>query len=69
MKGVIQQINVSATLKSMEVGTSVFLDSGVNENTLRHACVRLRTVTGGAWKVQKIVADRKHKGYSVTRTA
>ena len=62
---VIQVINVSATLKAMEVGANVFFGSDVNENTLRNACVRLKNVIGGAWTVDKV----GKKGFQVTRTA
>lgn len=65
MKGIIQVINVSATLKAMEVGANIFLDSDVNENTLRNSCVRLRSTGIGAWKVDK----QGNKGFIVTRTA
>jgi hypothetical protein len=65
MKGIIQTINVTATLKSMEIGANIFLGAQVNENTLRNACVRLKNVVGGAWTVDKI----GKKGFKVTRTA
>ena len=65
MKGIIQTINVSATLKAMEVGATIFLDSDVNENTLRNSCVRLRSTGIGAWTVDK----QKRNGFMVTRTA
>lgn len=65
MEGIIQTINVSATLKAMSIGASVFFDSSVNENTLRHACVRLKSVTNGVWSVDKV----GKKGFTVTRTA
>ena len=53
MEGIVHTINVSATLKSMEVGASIFFSSDVNENTLRHTCVRLKNITGGSWSVDK----------------
>lgn len=65
MRGVIQTINVSATLRAMEIGATVFMSKDVNENTLRNACVRLRNVTGGIWNVDKV----KGKGFMVTRKA
>lgn len=64
MNGIVQTINVSATLKSMDVGSNVFFDS-VNENTLRHTAVRLKKVTGGVWSVDKVA----QKGFKVTRIA
>lgn len=63
MRGVIQTINVSATLRAMDIGSTVFFDKEVNENTLRNACVRLRNVTGSIWNVDKV----KDKGFMVTR--
>lgn len=65
MKGVIQVINVSATLRGMEIGANVFFKADVNENTLRNACVRLKSSIGGSWSVDK----QGKKGYKVTRTA
>lgn len=65
MRGVIQTINVSATLRAMEIGATVFLSNDVNENTLRNACVRLRNATGGIWNVDKV----GKKGFKVTRIA
>lgn len=65
MKGIIQVVNVSATLRAMEVGANVFFDSDINENTLRNSCVRLRNTIGGVWSVDKV----GKKGYKVTRTA
>ena len=65
MKGIIHTINVSATLRAMAVGANIFLDSDVNENTIRNSCVRLRSMGVGAWKVDK----QKNKGFIVTRTA
>lgn len=65
MKGIIHTINVSATLRAMDIGANIFLDSDVNENTLRNSCVRLRSMGVGAWKVDK----QKNKGFIVTRTA
>ena len=62
---VIQTINVSATLRAMEVGSEVVFDSVVNETTLRNACVRLKGVGVGTWSVDKMGA----KGFRVTRTA
>lgn len=66
MEGVIQTVNVSATLRAMDVGANVFFDSTVNETTLRNACVRLKNVTGGSWSVDK---RRNPIGFIVTRTA
>lgn len=65
MEGIIQSVNVCATLKSMDVGCNVFFDSSTNENTLRNACVRLKKVVGGAWSVDKV----GKKGFKVTRIA
>ena len=65
MKGIIQVINVSGTLKAMEIGASVFFGAEVNENTLRNACVRLKNNIGGAWCVDKI----GKKGFMVKRIA
>jgi hypothetical protein len=65
MKGVIQSISVSKTLKAMRVGADIFLNSDVNENTLRNACVRLKSVGIGAWVVDK----QGNKGFIITRTA
>lgn len=65
MEGVIQTVNVSATLRAMDIGTSVFFDSEVNEVTLRNACTRLKATKVGAWSVDK---DGK-RGFKVTRTA
>ena len=62
---VIQSINVSATLRAMEVGSEVIFDSVVNETTLRNACVRLKGASVGAWSVDKMGS----KGFRVTRTA
>lgn len=62
---VIQTVNVSATLRAMEVGGNVFFDSTVNETTLRNACVRLRTTGVGTWSVDKL----GKKGFKVTRVA
>lgn len=66
MEGIIHTVNVSATLKSMEVGVSVFFGPEVNENTLRHTCVRLKNNMGGSWSVDK---RRNPIGFIVTRTA
>ena len=63
MEGVIQTVNVSATLRAMAVGANVFFDSNVNENTLRHACNRLKFTNVGAWTVDK----RGKEGFKVTR--
>lgn len=63
MDGIVQTINVRATLRNMKVGTSVFLSNDVNENTLRHTCVSLKTETGGFWTVNKC-----KEGFTVTRT-
>lgn len=65
MEGIVQTINVAATLKGMSVGASVFLGSEVNENTLRNTCVRLKGMKVGAWEVDKV----GKKGFTVTRTA
>lgn len=65
MKGIIQTINVSATLNAMSIGANIFLTSDVNENTLRNACVRLKSLGRGAWVVDK----QGRNGFIVTRTA
>lgn len=65
MKGIIQVVNVSGTLKAMEPGATVFFGSDVNENTLRNACVRLKSVGHGSWRVDKL----GKKGFMVERTA
>lgn len=65
MKGIIQVVNVSGTLKAMEPGATVFFGSNVNENTLRNACVRLKNAVGGSWRVDKV----GKKGFIVERTA
>ena len=65
MKGVIQVINVSGTLRAMEIGASVFFGANVNENTLRNACVRLKGAVGGSWSVDKL----GKKGFMVKRIA
>ena len=65
MEGVIQTVNVSATLRAMDIGANVFFDSEVNEITLRNACTRLKSAQVGAWSVDKI----GKKGFKVTRTA
>lgn len=62
--GIIQTINVSSTLRAMEVGADVTFPVEVNENTLRNACVRLKATQVGAWSV-----DKNSSGYKVTRTA
>lgn len=62
--GIIQTINVSSTLRAMEVGADVHFPAEVNENTLRHACVRLKSTRVGVWSV-----DKNATGYKVTRTA
>lgn len=62
--GIIQTINVSSTLRAMEIGADVHFPACVNENTLRHACVRLKATKVGVWSV-----DKNAKGYKVTRTA
>lgn len=66
MEGIVQKINVSATLKAMEVGASVFFGSEVCENTIRNTAVRLKNLKAGAWEVGK---RRNPVGYIVTRTA
>lgn len=66
MEGVIQTVNVSATLRAMEIGANVFFDSNVNETTLRNACVRLKSTNVGAWSVDK---RRNPVGFIVTRIA
>lgn len=50
MKGVVQTINVRATLRQMTPGSSIWLE-GVNENTLRNTCTKLRGE--GSWSVDK----------------
>ena len=65
MEGVIQTVNVSATLRAMEIGANVFFNSNVNENTLRHACNRLKLTKVGVWTVDK----KGKEGFRVTRTA
>lgn len=66
MEGIVQTINVTATLRSMEVGASIYLSNEVNENTLRNACVKLKNEVGGFWSVDK---RRNPVGFIVTRTA
>lgn len=66
MEGIVQTINVSATLKAMEVGASVFFGSEVCENTIRNTAVRLKKLKAGAWEVDK---RRNPVGFIVTRTA
>ena len=63
--GIIQTINVSSTLRAMEIGGTLDFPAEVNENTLRHACVRLKAIRVGALSVDKLGT----KGYKVTRTA
>lgn len=65
MEGVIQTVNVSATLRAMPCGTDVFFDATVNEITLRNACTRLKSTNVGAWSVDKCGKD----GFRVTRIA
>lgn len=64
MKGIVNTINVSATLKALSIGESVFLPASVNENTLRHACVRLKAQ--GSWSVNKM---RNPDGFTVIRNS
>ena len=65
MEGIVQTINVSATLRSMKVGATVFFNTDqVNENTLRHTCTRMKNEEGGFWTV-----DKSRIGYTVTRKA
>lgn len=66
MEGIVHTINVSATLKAMEVGASVFFGSDVCENTLRNTAVRLKKANAGSWNVDK---RRNPIGFIVTRTA
>lgn len=61
MRGVIQVINVRATLRNMARGTSIWLE-GVNENTLRNTCTKLRDE--GCWEVDK---KTNPNGFLVTR--
>lgn len=61
MEGVIQTINVRATLRNMARGTSIWLE-GVNENTLRNTCTKLREE--GCWEVDK---KTNPNGFLVTR--
>lgn len=61
MQGVIQTINVRATLRNMARGTSIWLE-GVNENTLRNTCTKLRDE--GCWEVDK---KTNPNGFLVTR--
>ena len=63
--GIIQTINVASTLRAMGVGSTLDFPACVNENTLRHACVRLKATKVGIWSVDKLGT----KGYKVTRTA
>ena len=63
MEGVIQTVNVSATLRAMPVGANVFFDSEVNEITLRNACTRLKATKVGVWTVDKTGKE----GFWVTR--
>jgi hypothetical protein len=65
MEGIVQTINVRATLRNMKVGASVFFNMDqVNENTLRHTCTTLKNEEGGFWSV-----DKSRIGYTVTRKA
>lgn len=61
---VIQTINVSATLRAMEVNSQVFFEPEVNETTLRNACVRLKATGVGVWSVDK---RKDPEGFVVTR--
>jgi hypothetical protein len=63
MKGIVQTVNVTATLDRMERGESVVFSLDTSENTVRNTCVRLRHATGKAWTV-----DKGKEGYTVTRT-
>ena len=63
MKGIVQTVNVTATLDRMERGESVVFSLETSENTVRNTCVRLSHATGKAWTV-----DKGKDGYTVTRT-
>lgn len=63
MKGIVQTVNVTATLDRMERGESVVFGIETSENTVRNTCVRLRHKTGKTWTV-----DKGKEGYTVTRT-
>ena len=62
MEGVVQTINVRATLRQMARGTAIWLE-GVNENTLRNTCTKLRDE--GCWTVDK--RREPTTGFIVTR--
>ena len=62
MEGVVQTINVRATLRQMAIGTAIWLE-GVNENTLRNTCTKLRDK--GCWTVDK--KKEPAIGFIVTR--
>lgn len=61
MEGVVQTINVRATLRQMARGTAIWLE-GVNENTLRNTCTKLKEE--GCWSVDK---KKNPNGFLVTR--
>lgn len=63
MEGVVLEINVRKTLRSMTRGTVIWLE-GVNENTLRNTAVKLRNANEGLWSIDKRSSP---EGFYVTR--
>ena len=63
MEGVVLEINVRKTLRSMTRGTVIWLE-GVNENTLRNTAVKLRNANEGLWSIDK---RSSQEGFYVTR--
>ena len=61
MGEIIQKVSIAGTLRAMEIGSSVVFGN-INENTVRHACVRLRNDKVGKWSVNKTTG-----GFMVTR--
>ena len=65
MEGVVLEINVRKTLRSMSKGTKIWLE-GVNEGTLRNTAVKLRNANEGLWSVDK---RTNPDGFFITRLA
>lgn len=65
MEGVVLEINVRKTLRSMTKGTVIWLE-GVNEGTLRNTAVKLRNAKEGLWSVDK---KTNPDGFYITRLA
>lgn len=63
MEGVVLEINVRKTLRSMTKGTVIWLE-GVNEGTLRNTAVKLRNANEGLWSIDK---RSNPEGFYVTR--